>query len=107
VLSPWIRRALVAGGFGIGQSSSKIYDIAAVVPHQDARELSYSSSQDIEARITKRTSDSSRTTPASEPVIETITPFFHVDLISAVNAAESGVVVADSTFDKVDVLKQV
>jgi len=102
VLSPWIRRALVAGGFGTGEASSHICDIAAVVPH-DGKDYSHQIPylrQDIESSVvtTKRTSE-------SEPIIETTTPFFHVDLVSAVNAAESGVDESDSV-DLEDSLKK-
>lgn len=90
VLSPWIRRALVAGGFGFGESSSSIRDIAAIIPHEDAREVPYPP-RDIESiSVSRRKSDSAHSAD-DEPVIETITPFFHVDLVSAVRAAEDGV----------------
>jgi len=104
VLSPWIRRALIAAGFGVGESFSKIRDIATVVPHgDDARELSYPH-EDLESANQKR--KQSRTSETG-PVIETVTPFFHVDLVSAVNAAESaiGAHVTDSDSDQ-EILKQ-
>jgi len=91
VLSPWIRRALVAGGFGTGEASSHIRDIAAVVPH-DGKDYSHQIPyvhQDIESSVNAAKRDSTRT-PESEPIIEMTTPFFHVDLVSAVKAAESG-----------------
>lgn len=108
MLSPWISRALVAGGFGIGESSSNIRDIAAVVPHDDAREFP-ELTQDIESNVNvvKRKPVSSSGSEIG-PVIKTLTPtpFFHVDLTSAVRAAEGGQRVADSDSDNVELLKR-
>ncbi|KAF7359536.1 Sulfate permease [Mycena sanguinolenta] len=80
LLSPWIRRALIAGGFGTGVPSSRVpLEIAKVVPYRELQDNSMFSS---------------RPTPSSlegyAPVIETDTPFFHLDLAAAVRAAESG-----------------
>lgn len=109
MLSPWISRALIAGGFGIGESSSNIRDIAAVVPHDDAREFpQLTHDQDIESSINvikRKPASSSRS--EIEPVIDTLTPFLHVDLTSAVRAAESGLRVVDSDSDNVELLKRV
>ena len=97
MLSPWIRRALVAGGFGTGKPASSIPDIAAVTPHgEDSREFPYVH-QDLESNVVTAKRDQTRTPEGGEPVIERTTPFFHVDLVSAVKAAESG---ADS--DSID-----
>lgn len=94
ILSPWIHRALVAGGFGTGTSSSSVpREIAQVVPyrglHDDPAELhKLPSGSDAEA------SDKGRASLESPdgygPVIPTDTPFFHLDLAAAVRAAESG-----------------
>lgn len=35
LLSPWIRRALLAGGFGTGTIRSRVTEIASVVPHKN------------------------------------------------------------------------
>jgi sodium-independent sulfate anion transporter 11 len=103
VLSPWIRRALVAGGFGTGEPSSNIPDIAAVTPHgEDSRELPYVH-QDIESSVITTKRDQTRTPEGGEPVIATITPFFHVDLVSAVKAAESGADSDSIDFEKLKV----
>ncbi|KAJ7489929.1 sulfate transporter family-domain-containing protein [Mycena galericulata] len=101
LLSPWIRRALIAGGFGTGVSSSRVpREIAQVVPYrglQDGQpgELhNVPSEADIEAADSKgRDSPESSPDPARGgyvPVIPTDTPFFHLDLVAAVRAAESG-----------------
>ncbi|KAF5391310.1 hypothetical protein D9757_002089 [Collybiopsis confluens] len=107
ILSSWIRRALIAGGFGVGASSSKLtYEIAAVVPYRDGlgdgpighlNRNSPQESDDIEKGIGglqqgKESINSGKTRDESgfEPVLPLETPFFHLDLESAVRAAESG-----------------
>jgi sodium-independent sulfate anion transporter 11 len=81
----------VAGGFGIGSSTPSIeHEIAAIVPY--ARDPSalhqFVSKSDLESGDDKKGSS-----PAIgyAPVVSTDTPFFHLDLAAAVNAAESGV----------------
>ncbi|CAA7267649.1 unnamed protein product [Cyclocybe aegerita] len=93
VLSPWIRRALVAGGFGIGISASKSREIAAVVPHrEDPNEIPEYEKDDVESGdLKKRASLSLNEKSGYAPLIGTETPFFHVDLAAAVKAAESGI----------------
>ncbi|KAI0747885.1 sulfate permease [Daedaleopsis nitida] len=87
ILSPWIRRALVAGGFGIGASSSRApAEIAPVVPYRGGRTQfdGQQKTADIEAI---------EEVPAKEdeaPIVPEDTPFFHFDLVAAVRAAESG-----------------
>lgn len=95
ILSPWIRRSLVAGGFGYDhrlRPVSRHHDVAAVPPAYDAGP----SSPDIEARETKEAP-----LPDPDPSYGTIdhgeasavqvdTPFFHLDLAEAVAAAEVG-----------------
>ncbi|KAF9466400.1 sulfate permease [Collybia nuda] len=97
ILSPWIRRALTAGGFGTGVSASRIpRDLAAVVPYRDGRESfdvdSSNLSEDIENGDIKkiRSRTSSRNGGEFEPIVPSDTPFFHIDLQAAVCAAESG-----------------
>src|ERR1700729_2626647 len=47
VLSPWIRRALVAGGFGIGTSTITIHqEIASVVPYRGGNKDNFTSDED-------------------------------------------------------------
>ncbi|KAG6821156.1 hypothetical protein H0H93_005376 [Arthromyces matolae] len=91
VLSPWIRRALIAGGFGIGISSSgEAPDVAPVVAY-NASAASFVGVQDdhnIESGDIKKTNDLESQSEL-EPIISEDTPFFHIDLVSAVRAAES------------------
>ncbi|KAF5386742.1 hypothetical protein D9615_001825 [Tricholomella constricta] len=97
VLSPWIRRALTAGGFGLGISSSRVSpDFAAVVPYRGGRsdisEQDLDVSSDVESgEIKKSNPRSSEPVSEFEPIIAEDTPFFHIDLLSAVRAAESGI----------------
>ncbi|KAG1832698.1 sulfate transporter family-domain-containing protein [Suillus variegatus] len=93
ILSPWIRRALVAAGFGIGTPAVELSnETASVVPHRGGRReklLDDASSvgvEDIEAH-----SESLPPTSGTVPIVPVETPFFHFDLISAVRAAEAGV----------------
>lgn len=90
ILSPWIRRALVAGGFGIGLSSTRATpDFAAVVPHEGRSFKETDSRDDLESGDIKK--DSDVVASEFEPVVPVDTPFFHIDLTAAVRAAESGV----------------
>jgi len=97
ILSPWIRRSLVAGGFGYDRSleSTRPHDLAPVLPPYDVP-LSgpVSTSTDIEIGDAKGT-------PLPDPSYGTVhrgegsavqvdTPFFHLDLAEAVAAAELG-----------------
>ncbi|KAF5331065.1 hypothetical protein D9619_005937 [Psilocybe cf. subviscida] len=93
VLSPWIRRALIAGGFGTGIPSATVQEIAQVVPHhQDHSDgLTYKNDDLETGDLKKRSSRSvSSTTEGFVPVNSTDTPFFHLDLTAAVRAAEKG-----------------
>jgi len=100
ILSPWIRRALLAGGFGSGISASRVpRDLAAVVPYRGGRSDIYTSgidlnlSRDIEDGDGDVKMSRSKTSQNDEyqPVVPENTPFFHLDLQSAVRAAESGI----------------
>ena len=98
ILSPWIRRALVAGGFGIGTPSGQTQELAAVHPYREDpsefSELTKGDSEkiDVETGIKKRHSSTDSTTSKEGfvPLVSPDTPFFHVDLAGAVRAAESG-----------------
>jgi sodium-independent sulfate anion transporter 11 len=92
ILSPWIRRGLVAAGFGIGTPSVEIStEIAPVVPYRGGRrekwwdDASNSGLEDIE------THKSLPPTSGTVPIVPVETPFFHFDLTSAVRAAEAGI----------------
>ncbi|KAK2460541.1 hypothetical protein APHAL10511_007011 [Amanita phalloides] len=86
VLSPWIRRALIAGGFGIGiRQDEAPRDVSAAVPIRDDigndidAVTEVQTINDVEAGSSKK---------GYEPyVVET--PFFHLDLYGAVQAAET------------------
>ncbi|KAJ7134977.1 sulfate transporter family-domain-containing protein [Mycena crocata] len=101
ILSPWIRRALIAGGFGTGISSSQVpREIAQVVPYRGGLQDSASelhnlplepdveAAGDLKLRHAPESSDGGHEGYA--PVIPADTPFFHLDLAAAVRAAESG-----------------
>ncbi|KAJ3568520.1 hypothetical protein NP233_g5664 [Leucocoprinus birnbaumii] len=102
ILSPWIRRALVAGGFGYGTPYSKFpREVAAVIPHkmlenrlpQGDETSSQSSVEDIETgavKVQAQLMESDAELRTWEPLLPEDTPFFHLDLQSAVRAAESG-----------------
>ncbi|KAF8633738.1 hypothetical protein AX17_004394 [Amanita inopinata Kibby_2008] len=103
ILSPWIRRALVAGGFGTGISQNAPRDIAEVVPYRDGRtndiDQETMASSDAESGDTRKGLRGlpSPYTPGYAPVLPVETPFFHLDLQGAVRAAESAP--ARSSFD--------
>jgi len=97
ILSPWIRRSLVACGFGYDRrlESSRPHDLAPVLPPYDVPVRGpVSTSTDIEVGDTKRTTlgDPSYGTVHRDegPAVQVDTPFFHLDLAEAVAAAESG-----------------
>ncbi|KAH9946319.1 sulfate permease [Epithele typhae] len=88
VLSPWIRRALVAGGFGVGAVHAHVpTEIAPVVPYRGGRTRveSQGKSADVEEAVEGVEADE-----ADAPIVSEETPFFHLDLAAAVRAAEAG-----------------
>ncbi|KAG6335871.1 hypothetical protein ID866_3208 [Astraeus odoratus] len=93
ILSPWIRRALIAGGFGTGvPASNLLQEVASVVPYRGGRkeEPKYGeglSRSDAEAPEISELPVSAR--DPTEPLLPLETPFFHFDLESAVRAAGS------------------
>lgn len=103
ILSPWNRRALVAGGFGIATSERRIIaEVAPVFTHHLSRGGStyeadnmagtshYEPDPDPETAGKSFTDDESTVSHVG-PVVSTDTPFFHLDLTSAVRAAEQAV----------------
>ncbi|KAJ7273488.1 sulfate permease [Mycena haematopus] len=100
LLSPWIRRALIAGGFGTGVPSSRApREIAKVVPYRELQDSTPAELHQLERDSDVEAGDKSSKVLESPdlsslegyaPVIETDTPFFHLDLAAAVRAAESG-----------------
>jgi len=120
ILSPWIKRALVAGGFGTGNPSHRVIEVASVVPVSDAvppdsrdeedfqrRRRKSLGVRDVEAgdltieQISSNAVDESRhdigrkgsTDSDVLPVVETNYPFFHLDLDDAVRSAERAALV--------------
>ena len=96
ILSPWIRRSLVAAGFGYdlkSQALARPHDVAAVDPPYDILKTG-PSSKDVEEGDTKEiaaTDPSYGTIQSGEAsVVQVDTPFFHLDLAEAVAAAEAG-----------------
>ncbi|PCH38368.1 sulfate permease [Wolfiporia cocos MD-104 SS10] len=93
ILSPWIRRALIAGGFGVGTPASSIpTEIASVVPYREGRSLpGFPEPVDLESVLPTSVTEEPRIeVEETAPVNLEDTPFFHFDLASAVQAAESG-----------------
>ncbi|OBZ75180.1 hypothetical protein A0H81_04563 [Grifola frondosa] len=90
ILSPWIRRALIAGGFGMGTPASDVpMEIAPVVPYRGGR-LEHTD-DDKFGDLETADIDIQETIPGeAAPIVPENTPFFHFDLVSAVRAAESG-----------------
>jgi hypothetical protein len=53
ILSPWIKRALVAGGFGTGNPSHRVVEVASVVPVTDAFPADSHDEEDFQRRRRK------------------------------------------------------
>ncbi|KAJ3575411.1 hypothetical protein NP233_g1111 [Leucocoprinus birnbaumii] len=100
ILSPWTRRALIAGGFGYGCTQSKLASevttgSSRAWEEKQSSETSSQSVEDIEKGEVKmaevRHHEKSTTAPeVQEPLTLKGTPFFHPDVVSAVRAAEGG-----------------
>ncbi|PIL23773.1 transporter [Ganoderma sinense ZZ0214-1] len=122
ILSPWIRRALIAGGFGVRGSAMSTHfheEIAPVTRYHDQYIADPEHTEPIDA--VSRTADpeagvsvvpvsaisarsSSEQTVQSLPSESALmmlpdTPFFHLDLAAAVKAAEKGLSRAASIID--------
>ncbi|KAF8448683.1 sulfate permease [Boletus edulis BED1] len=89
ILSPWIQRALIASGFGIGSSSEIPSEIAPVVGTYDVTYLS---------RGRESVSEST-------PLLTEETPFFHFDVVAALRAARSNQEQQPSS-DETELMKQ-
>jgi len=92
ILSPWIRRALIAGNFGTG-APCPTQEIAAVVQYRDDykdnRVERFSSEHvDIETPPARHSGPSEAYGPNEDFLMDTHTPFFYFDLLTAVHAAE-------------------
>lgn len=94
ILSPWIRRALIAGNFGIGSAISSP-EVATVLPYggrfkadTDGHEIQ---TVDVETpRFETYGQPSTAYGRNDEALVPVDTPFFHFDLRGAVLAAETG-----------------
>lgn len=97
ILSPWVRRALIAGGFGTGVPASNApTEIAPVVPYRGGQlQTSPNKSSDVESPEDRTSKDSG--VEEYEPIEPEVTPFFHFDIVSAVRAAEVGLSRREST----------
>ncbi|KZS89863.1 high affinity sulfate permease [Sistotremastrum niveocremeum HHB9708] len=103
ILSPWIRRSLIAGGFGTGGNGRTLpLEVAPVVPshhpssfpteeedYEKAIRQESSKLGDLERSRSNNSGSNSELRSRSEPILDTVTPFFHFDLASAVRAAEA------------------
>jgi sodium-independent sulfate anion transporter 11 len=99
ILSPWIRRGLVAGGFGTGEDGRVIpHEVAPVVPppsgdyHGPNDEYSAPApspnGDKKDAELGDSRSAKSSVTEFEAPIVSRSTPYFHLDLNSAVRAAQ-------------------
>jgi solute carrier family 26 (sodium-independent sulfate anion transporter), member 11 len=93
ILSPWIRRSLVAGGFGYDRRLRPDIRHHDVAPSYDILHVG-PSSVDMEARETKEVPFPDQSYGAvhqdEASAVQVDTPFFHLDLAEAVAAAEAG-----------------
>ncbi|EIN03668.1 sulfate permease [Punctularia strigosozonata HHB-11173 SS5] len=124
ILSPWIRRALIAGGFGAGAGSAVGHEIAAVVPYREGHRDETARRREEDARIDDLDLESGagahhhRRQPkfhavevseaavgSFESIVPADTPFFHLDLAGAVRAAEAGLKGSEATDSAVSSLK--
>lgn len=94
ILSPWIRRALVAGGFGMATSDRLVpAEVAPVFTHHLSSTKgvfdNFTTNSDTEANYShKEINEAASAEERVEPVLSAETPFFHFDLDSAVRCAE-------------------
>ena len=103
-MSPWIRRALVAGGFGTGVPLGDIpAEVAPVVPYRElgsefARRTANAQLPiaDPEKGAVRKSTGSASSTSSERIADPTSTPFFHFSLEKAVKAAELGALKANS-----------
>ncbi|KAH0830499.1 sulfate permease [Lanmaoa asiatica] len=95
ILSPWIQRALIAGGFGIGTPTELPSEIAPVVTYRDGYRGTDAESKtpqaDVEAHETFQPplSHEGRGPLNDMPLLTEATPFFHIDLVAALRAVEA------------------
>lgn len=114
VFSPWVRRALVAGGFGTGDPTHRVVEVASVVPIEGVEDPDTHGEEEFQRRrlkskgirdpeigdfdviepvLGREERGEPRVRKASSgdtdvPVVPTNYPFFHLDLDDAVRSAE-------------------
>jgi solute carrier family 26 (sodium-independent sulfate anion transporter), member 11 len=118
ILSPWVKRALVAGGFGTGSPAHRVVEVASVVPITSAEDPSVHGEEEYQRRrrkihgvkdiedgrdiiiqpISYKTAEGregAQSVSSEEviPVVPTNYPFFHLDLDDAVRSAERAPIV--------------
>ncbi|KAI0085464.1 sulfate permease [Irpex rosettiformis] len=128
ILSPWIRRSLVAAGFGMSSSDHNVHvrpEVAPVTRYhdeyiadpqhctEDANNVQPRLAQDPEAIVETPTPSSSRSSSdytvnsmevgdkidgGRAPLVQPSTPFFHFDLTAAVRAAEHNGAVVHTSY---------
>lgn len=115
ILSPWIKRPLVACGFGTGEPAARLpAEIAASQPYggmgtfahgtiteetTDDPELGLKRDRDS-GKFTTETAENASKVDQYGALSSLDTPFFHFDLQSAVRAAELGANASDSKIDR-------
>ena len=113
IMSPWIKRALVAGGFGTGHPAHRVVEVASVVPITGVEDPDTHGEENFQRRrrksftvkdvengedVIEQIPDTVQELPwqrrkGSEesevsPLVPTNYPFFHLDLDDAVRSAE-------------------
>jgi solute carrier family 26 (sodium-independent sulfate anion transporter), member 11 len=113
ILSPWIRRALIAGGFGTGERSRVPAEVISVVPYhdlsaiEDPESIEKSDIENVPVTRLRRGTSAYGTTDAETLSLEN-TPYFHFDVVAAVRIAEGNVMnsIAVASTDSVSVGKR-
>jgi solute carrier family 26 (sodium-independent sulfate anion transporter), member 11 len=92
ITSAWIRRALIAGGFGYAGTGSHDIptEVTSIVPYRGVLSGSGSPPPDVES-VPHKEGDGGRggtEENGAVPLLDRATPYFHIDLVAAVRAAE-------------------
>ncbi|KAG6381886.1 sulfate permease [Boletus reticuloceps] len=106
ILSPWIQRALIASGFGIGSPSEIPSEIAPVVTYDDEHRDAWKSHSETRSTDVTYLSRGGERVSESTPLMTEETPFFHFDVVAALRAAQSNQEQQPSS-DETELMKQV